>query len=333
MPNIKKILYVPQMHCTACEFYLEKKLKTVDGVVDVVANIKQKSIEATFQDETQIDTVINTINELIGSDGYSVSTTPSKKPFWSRDLGVAVGISAIFITLFILLQKSGFLDQFSPQTITYPAIFFVGVIASLSSCMVVTGGFILTFSAAVAKLHKNYTTNALIGLHVARVVGFFVLGGILGLIGSAAAISPTTTGIINISLAIIMILAALSMLNITLFSTNILQKKAQSLVNVLSQKGSLYVGIITGILTFFLPCGFTQSMQLYAVSTGNFMSGALVMLFFALGTLPMLILMSVFSVHIQNSRWNSVLSKIVGIFIFAFALTNIVTGLRLLGIL
>ena len=115
------------MHCAACEFYLEKKLKTVDGVVDVVASTKQKSIEATFQDETQIDTIINTINKLIKSDGYFVSTAPSKKSFWSKDLGIAVGVSAIVITLFIALQKSGFLDRFSPQTITYPAIFLVGV--------------------------------------------------------------------------------------------------------------------------------------------------------------------------------------------------------------
>jgi len=35
-----------------------------------------------------------------------------------------------------------------------------------------------------------------------------------------------------------------------------------------------------------LPCGFTQAMQLYAVSTGNFMAGAMVMMLFALGTSP-----------------------------------------------
>ncbi|MGK7644019.1 urease accessory protein UreH domain-containing protein, partial [Salmonella enterica] len=28
--------------------------------------------------------------------------------------------------------------------------------------------------------------------------------------------------------------------------------------------------LFVGILTFFLPCGFTQSMQLYTLSTGGF---------------------------------------------------------------
>ena len=42
--------------------------------------------------------------------------------------------------------------------------------------------------------------------------------------------------------------------------------------------------MITGALTFFLPCGFTQAMQLYAVSTGSFTQGFLIMGLFALGT-------------------------------------------------
>jgi sulfite exporter TauE/SafE len=40
--------------------------------------------------------------------------------------------------------------------------------------------------------------------------------------------------------------------------------------------------MFTGAVTFFLPCGFTLAMQVYAVSTGNFLTGALVMLLFAL---------------------------------------------------
>ncbi len=44
--------------------------------------------------------------------------------------------------------------------------------------------------------------------------------------------------------------------------------------------------MLTGALTFFLPCGFTQAMQLYAVSTGSFTQGFLIMGLFALGTAP-----------------------------------------------
>jgi sulfite exporter TauE/SafE len=43
---------------------------------------------------------------------------------------------------------------------------------------------------------------------------------------------------------------------------------------------------LSGALTFFLPCGFTFAMQLYALSTGNFWMGMAVMAIFAIGTLP-----------------------------------------------
>jgi sulfite exporter TauE/SafE len=43
---------------------------------------------------------------------------------------------------------------------------------------------------------------------------------------------------------------------------------------------------ISGALTFFVPCGFTFAMQLYAMQTGSFWMGAVVMLLFAGGTLP-----------------------------------------------
>ena len=42
----------------------------------------------------------------------------------------------------------------------------------------------------------------------------------------------------------------------------------------------------------FLPCGFTQSMQIYALSTGSFATASIIMFAFALGTLPVLALLS-----------------------------------------
>ncbi|NCP77121.1 sulfite exporter TauE/SafE family protein [bacterium] len=42
----------------------------------------------------------------------------------------------------------------------------------------------------------------------------------------------------------------------------------------------------SGALTFFLPCGFTLAMQAYAITTGSFITGALTMMAFALGTAP-----------------------------------------------
>ena len=46
---------------------------------------------------------------------------------------------------------------------------------------------------------------------------------------------------------------------------------------------------------FFLPCGFTQALQLYVLGKGSFATGAVTMLVFALGTLPALLSLSALS--------------------------------------
>jgi sulfite exporter TauE/SafE len=90
--------------------------------------------------------------------------------------------------------------------------------------------------------------------------------------------------------------------------------------------------ILAGAITFFLPCGFTQSMQLYALSTGSFMGGAMTMFMFSLGTLPVLSLLSFGSLAIgETSR--SIFFRTVGIVIIIFSVINIITGLSAMGII
>jgi hypothetical protein len=55
--------------------------------------------------------------------------------------------------------------------------------------------------------------------------------------------------------------------------------------------GPLYVGLLNG----FMPCGPLQAMQLYALSTGSFVRGALSMLVFSAGTLPLMFGLSALS--------------------------------------
>jgi len=88
--------------------------------------------------------------------------------------------------------------------------------------------------------------------------------------------------------------------------------------------------VLTGALTFFLPCGFTQAMQLYAVSTGSFWQGMLIMSLFALGTAPGLLgvggLASIF-----KGKKARVFFMGAGIAVIALGCFNIANGSRLIG--
>jgi hypothetical protein len=52
---------------------------------------------------------------------------------------------------------------------------------------------------------------------------------------------------------------------------------------------------VFGAATFFLPCGFTQALQLYVLAQGSATTGALIMFAFSLGTLPALLSLSAVS--------------------------------------
>jgi len=80
--------------------------------------------------------------------------------------------------------------------------------------------------------------------------------------------------------------------------------------------------MMTGALTFFLPCGFTQAMQLYAISTGDVATGALVMGAFALGTAPALLGIGGIS-SIMKGAMARIFYAVVGILVIAFGIYNI----------
>jgi sulfite exporter TauE/SafE len=90
--------------------------------------------------------------------------------------------------------------------------------------------------------------------------------------------------------------------------------------------------LFVGVATFFLPCGFTQSMQIYTLSTGNFWIGGLTMLAFAIGTLPVLALISFSSFSIKNSASSGIFFKSAGLIVVLFALFNLINSLVVIGL-
>ena len=106
--------------------------------------------------------------------------------------------------------------------------------------------------------------------------------------------------------------------------------------NMLKSKntGRIITPIIFGLATFFLPCGFTQTMQIQSVLTGDFISGALTLFIFALGTLPALLLISLSSKFLSSSKKSRALFyKVSGFLILFFAIYNFYGALVANGII
>ena len=94
-----------------------------------------------------------------------------------------------------------------------------------------------------------------------------------------------------------------------------------------------FTPLIIGFGTFFLPCGFTQSMQVVALSSGSFISGMMIMLAFALGTLPVLLLLSFGGASLAHGKHAPLFFKSAGVLVIGLGIFALLAGLAGVGII
>ncbi len=327
--------YIQGMHCASCVVLIESELKQVAGVQTVKANLSKRilEIEGDFGEKSEKD-IAQELSNYVKENGYSFSTeTQEQKTKWS-DFKIAVPIALGFLALFIVLQKLGIVNLITTDTVGYGTAILIGIIASLSTCMAVVGGLVLSMSANFAKEGEKVRPQAL--FHIARVVSFFVLGGVIGALGSAFQLDNTGTFILSLLVGLVMFLLGLNLLDVFSWTKRMqptLPKHISKRALEIKKINRTLTPLLLGIATFFFPCGFTQSMQIYALSTGNFWTGALVMGSFALGTLPMLALLSFTSVRMHSTITSGIFFKTAGLVVIFFALFNVINSLVAIGII
>ena len=141
--------HVNGMHCNSCILLTESELKEVKGVARVKASLKEKRIEITgeFGDKSQ-ERVMNELSEVLKPHGYTLSLEQEKKAIRWFEFAYALPISLVFVAIFVLLQKFGIVNLVHTGNVTYGTAFVVGLIASVSTCMAVVGGIVLSLSAS-----------------------------------------------------------------------------------------------------------------------------------------------------------------------------------------
>lgn len=330
------------IHCKACVLMIEGELGDLQNVESVKASLHDHTVEVVgeFGNKTP-EQIAGELTASVAKNGYAISVDKQVGRAKWYQFKIAIPIAISFVILFVLLQKAGLVNLVGTGRITYGTIFAIGIIASLSSCMAVVGGLLLSMSATFAKEGNKFTPSIM--FHISRIVSFFILGGVIGAIGSAFSLSTTASFILSLIVGLIMLLLGINLLDVFVFTKKLqpsipkfISKRA---MNVSKLRHSL-TPMFVGIATFFLPCGFTQSMQLYALSTGSFVSGAMTMVVFALGTLPVLALISFSSLYIssgiqknKNQKNTGIFFKTAGLIVIAFALFNIINSLVVINVL
>lgn len=327
--------HVNGMHCNACVLMTEGELMNVPYVTHAKSSLKTHSIEVTgdFGDKPELE-IAEELSNVLKRHGYTLSVEKKTHIAGWGDFAYALPIAAVIIFGFLLLQKAGLTSLITSSDVNYGTAFIIGLIASVSSCLAIVGGLVLSLSASSAKEGGTWRTQTL--FHVGRIGGFFVLGGLVGLLGNSLQLGLTANIMLGGIVALVMFILGINLLDVFHFT-----KRLQFTLptrfgnNIMNGKNHDHylAPVLIGVGTFFLPCGFTQSMQLYALSTGSFMQGALTMTVFALGTLPVLAFLSFGSLNIAHKPWKGIFFKTAGIIVIAIALFNLANALVAAGVI
>lgn len=336
---MKEVIHVKGMHCRSCEVLIEDKIKGIVGVRKVFASTKKGTAVIYGEGYDR-----NKVAHAIGDAGYEVGKedlsfiTKSRQSLLDLFLGTLIALSLVW--LFGVLNVDKFLTPSSFASSNYMTVFIIGITAGLSTCMALVGGLVLGISARHAEKHpeasppQNFRPH--IFFNLGRIVTFFVLGGIIGQLGAIFKISSVAFGIITILVGLVMLFLGIQLTEMfPRFSNGLVLPKFFSKIISVQKEGSEYSHLksfILGGLTFFLPCGFTQAMQVYAVSTGSFMSGALIMSVFALGTTPGLLSIGGLASVVKKGSVSGLFFKTIGILLVILAFYNISNGASLSGI-
>ena len=293
---MKKIIVpIKGMHCRSCEILIEGVLKTVPGISKVQVNYKTGTAQLSYEKDIPAS---DAVRRAVKDAGYDIGH--KEKLSWiSKDQNDYLNLlkgAGILLLLYYIVKGTGLLSLVvDTQSTSLFVVLLVGLVAGISTCMALVGGLVLSLSARHAELHPELSAKQKFVPHLyfnfGRILGFAFLGGVIGALGSVVRPSAGVLGMMTMIVGGVMIFLGLKLIEIfpALKDKSISLPKGISNFFGLNKEQKEYShksSVVTGALTFFLPCGFTQAMQIFAVSSGSFLKGALIMGLFALGTAP-----------------------------------------------
>ena len=330
---------VSGMHCPNCDIIIERKVTGIPGVHAVRADYRKGSAEITHHDDLDP----SMLHQALADEGYGVAAwneQADRSTHRLREYAEIAAVFAIVLGLILVLSHAEILPRGFGITdeMSYGLVFLVGLVASVSSCMAVTGGLLVAVAAEYNRINAHLSNAERLKPHfyfnAGRIVSYAMLGGAIGALGSALTLSPEVNGILMLAVSAIMIVLGLHMLKLFPGATRFLPTLPRSFADRIRRfatretKGGAF---LLGASTFFLPCGFTQALQLYVLVKGSFVVGALTMLAFALGTLPALLSLSVVS-SFAKGGFQKHFARVAGAAVIVLGVMNIQYALVLISL-
>ncbi len=338
----KITLKIAGMHCRSCELLTEEELAKVPGVKKVKTHFRSGTAEVFYEHEKPNEAVLGA---AVRNAGYALGN--GVRPWIVSDMAVWVEMLfalGIILVLFLFAKAFGLFGitlGSTQQLSSIPFVLMLGVVAGFSTCMAIVGGMVLAIAARYSERHPEASVRQKflpnVYFNLGRVGGFALLGGLLGWLGSTFQLSSLSVGVLTVFVSIIMFLIGVQLLELfPRFSAwkLMLPKWIARILGIQAHAKKEYShsrAMALGAATFFLPCGFTQAVQLYVVTAGSPMIGALSMGAFALGTAPGLLGIGGLAAAVRGS-FRSFFFKTAGIVVIALGIFNFQNGITLVAL-
>lgn len=296
-PNIL-LLRVTGMHCPNCEVIIEDRLRKVPGVKEATVSLRRSQARVVHDGTVSMDALrVSLRDEDYGLHESAVASEDDK-----QDFAIILFLTLALGGSYAFLDAQGLIPDIAiPADVSYGLSFLIGLVASVSTCMAVAGGLLLALATRYNETHAHLSPGARFTPHIffnlGRVLSYTGFGAVIGALGSSFALPPIANAVLLLIAALVMLILGLRMLNILSGVHWLLPSMPKLFARRMQQSRTNTAGgaFLFGGATFFLPCGFTQALQLYVLAQGSAKTGALIMLAFSLGTLPALLSLSAVS--------------------------------------
>ena len=208
----------------------------------------------------------------------------------------------------------------------YLVAFITGLLGGVH-CFGMCGGIVGALTLNTSNNKKSTLSSPLvitIGYNIGRIAGYIVAGAIVGFLGSTLV---DLTGI-QTAKQTLSIVASVFMIALGLYLAGLwsgvsklehlgghLWKRIQPFTKQFMPVYSLKQAVPLGFLWGWLPCGLVYTVLIWTLSAGGAVEGALIMLAFGLGTLPILLLMGVVATLLSKWVRNPMIRLIAGLLV------------------
>lgn len=318
-------LNVSGMICRACEDAIADALLHTRGVVSAQAHYWRGRVTITYDPNIVTE---DTLRQVLTNAGYPPGTHGMGGVVVDGICLALVGVLYWGLPKLLALVKVPALAD----NASLGLVFLVGLLTS-THCIGMCGGILLaqTTDARGVTGRSKRGLIASAAYNGGRVVSYTAVGALCGALGAVITYTPNIKSMVFTVAGALVLLIGLRMAGILpgLRSAETELPGACSL-NARTRRRFAGRPLIIGLFTGVMPCGALSAMWLCAMSSGSAARGALVMLVFSLGTVPLLFLFGALQSFLPRG-WMKYIVKGSAVLVVTLGLSMLVKGIRLFG--